>query len=299
MERPEVSAPLLSVIVVFYRMQREAPRTLHSLSTAYQLHATDYEYEVIAVENPSEQMLDAEQVKAFGENFRLLHMPEPSLSPAAAVNYGVSQAQGEYVMILVDGARIVSPGVLHYSMLATKLYENPFVATLGWHLGSKPQQESIHEGYNQQVEDKLLASIDWRDDGYRFFGISALAGSCKQGWLGQIAESNCFTLKKSTFEKMGGYSLAFATPGGGFVNPDFFQRAISDTAQQLVILLGEGSFHQTHGGAVSGHRSRELLVEMKAEYSEIRGHKFDCAEPVNPPLFLGTIPQSSKKYFFN
>ena len=37
----------LSVVVVFYNMRREADRTLHSLSRAYQQGIDDLDYEVI------------------------------------------------------------------------------------------------------------------------------------------------------------------------------------------------------------------------------------------------------------
>ena len=44
----------LSVVVVFYNMRREAARTLHSLSRAYQQGIDDLDYEVIVVENGSD-----------------------------------------------------------------------------------------------------------------------------------------------------------------------------------------------------------------------------------------------------
>ncbi len=44
----------LSVVVVFYNMRREAARTLHSLSRAYQQGIDELQYEVIVVENGSD-----------------------------------------------------------------------------------------------------------------------------------------------------------------------------------------------------------------------------------------------------
>ena len=51
--RPPITKDL-SVVVVFYNMQREAARTLHSLSRAYQQGIDDLDYEVIVVENGSD-----------------------------------------------------------------------------------------------------------------------------------------------------------------------------------------------------------------------------------------------------
>ena len=58
--------PALSVIVVVYRMRREAPRTLYTLSPEYQRRARPDSYEVVVVENPSDQMLSADEVTSLG-----------------------------------------------------------------------------------------------------------------------------------------------------------------------------------------------------------------------------------------
>ena len=52
----------LSVVVVFHDMAREAPRTLHSLSPAYQRDLVTADYEVIAIDNGSTRPLDAAMV---------------------------------------------------------------------------------------------------------------------------------------------------------------------------------------------------------------------------------------------
>ena len=66
----------LSVVVVFFNMRREAARTLHSLSRAYQEGIDDVSYEVIVVENGSsdDQKLGAAFVEGFGSEFRYLDL---------------------------------------------------------------------------------------------------------------------------------------------------------------------------------------------------------------------------------
>ena len=51
--------PAVSVVVVVYNMAREAPRTLYSLSAAYQRDISAEDYEVIVVDNGSTPAFDA------------------------------------------------------------------------------------------------------------------------------------------------------------------------------------------------------------------------------------------------
>ncbi len=88
----------LTVVVVFYNMRREAKRTLHALSRAYQEGIDDLDYEVIAVENGSapEQRLGTEFVRSFGPEFRYVDMGnDATTSPVPALNRGVAEAKGQ------------------------------------------------------------------------------------------------------------------------------------------------------------------------------------------------------------
>ena len=59
-------------------MKREAARTLHSLSRAYQRGVDGLDYEVVVVENGSapDQRLGAEYVQSFGSEFRYLDLAD-------------------------------------------------------------------------------------------------------------------------------------------------------------------------------------------------------------------------------
>ncbi len=284
----------LSVVVVTYRMRREAPRTLYSLSTAYQQGVSDNRYEVIVVENPSDEMLSAGTVQSFGPQFSYCTNPQPSLSPASAINLGARQALGRHLMLMIDGARILSPGVLGETLTALRLYDQPVVATLAWHLGPDNQARSIHKGYSRQVEDRLLADSGWESDGYRLFSISSLAGSCGNGWFFPITESSCLTMSREHYEALGGYSEEFQSPGGGLINLDFYARAVANPARPLVILLGEGSFHQVHGGVATNRSDDEPLRLFREEYQRIRGRPFTT--PHTTPIYFGPMPESAKPF---
>lgn len=284
--------PLLSIVVVVYDMAREAPRTLFSLSCQYQTGCREEEYEVIVVENGSPRPLGEELVRSFGVNFRYRYLESASSSPAAAVNVGRSMARGRYLGVMVDGARIASPGLVKHALMGMGIAPEPLVATLAWHLGPDLQFRSIKRGYDRQREDELLASIGWERNGYRLFQISTLAGSSRAGFFHPIAESNCFFLRTELFDRLGGYDERFVSRGGGLVNLDFYRRAAETEGVVTCHLLGEGTFHQIHGGVSTNVPERENVRrwhEFEAEYRSLRGEGF--RPPRVAPLVFGHLPK--------
>lgn len=278
----------LSVVVIFYNMRREARRTLYSLTKTYQQNSSGISYEVIAIDNGSTEPLGEDFVKSYGENFRYVYFDTSTPSPCKALNYGAQIAQGKLISLCIDGARILSPGILHYSMLASRLYENPFIYTLGMHIGFKPQPDLVEENYSQIDEDKLIASVDWEQDGYSLFDISSVALSSDKGYFSKLIESNCVTMRQSAYEKIGGFDERFTSAGGGLTNLDFFNRINENGDINSVMLLGEATFHQFHNGtATNVPRKNHPWGKMAEEYLIIRGKPF---EPhYRKPVYFGSI----------
>ena len=81
---PGETVPHLSVVVVVFNMAREAPRTLLSLSPAYQRDIAAGDYEIIVVDNGSEPPFDPAVLAPLGENFRLIQA-EPLESRTASL----------------------------------------------------------------------------------------------------------------------------------------------------------------------------------------------------------------------
>jgi len=188
--------------------------------------------------------------------------------------------------LLVDGARIASPGLLAHALLASRLAERPLIATLGWHLGPDTHMASGESGYDQAAEDSLLAESGWVQDGYRLFAISSLAGSSRRGWLGPLGESNALFMTRRMWDELGGADESFSLPGGGLANHDLYHRACELDRSRLIVLLGEGTFHQIHGGASTSRRVSRS--EARAEYERLRGHPY--SPPTKEPLYLGHMP---------
>jgi hypothetical protein len=284
----------LSIVVVVHDMPREAPRTLYSMSAAYQRGADPRDYEVVVVDNGSAEPLARDMVEGLGDNFRYFLLEDPPPSPAFAVNFGARQARGDFLAVAIDGARLFSPGMVRLALMALVAFPRPVITSLGFHLGSALQMESLAAGYDAEEEDRLLVGIDWPHDGYRLFEVSALAGSSRYGWFQPLSESNCLFLSRELFEELGGLDERFVEPGGGFVNLDFYYRSCGMPRSTLLMLLGEGTFHQVHGGIMSNATPSEgdrRLASYEAEHRRLRGRPFTL--PARRPILFGDVPPAA------
>ncbi len=284
----------VSVIVVAYNIPREIGRTLHSLSSAYQRDIAAEDYEVLVLDNGSAPPLDREFVASFGPNFRLIRIDNAAASPAAAVNRGLAESRGDVVGVLIDGARIVTPGLLFFARHAASLYQTSVVTTIGWYLGPDLQRISMQAGYDQSKEDALLNWIGWPADGYRLFEIAVFDESSIDGWFRPVAESNALFLRRESWRALGGLEERFKSPGGGLLNLDTYRRAVEMPGARQVILLGEATFHQLHGGVATNSPAEVFSVRMQGwieEHATIRESPWTYPKLTTPPTYLGILPR--------
>lgn len=291
-------APDLSVVVVFYEMRRESARTLHSLSRAYQRDLDGIRYEVVVVDNGSSepQRLDRSFVESFGAEFRLIDMgPDATPSPVTALNRGIMETSGDVVAVMIDGAHVLTPGVLSQALAAQRSYGPAVVAVQPFHLGPGQQGETMGTGYDQQAEDALLDQHGWPADGYALFDVSHFQGD--RDWLDGLWESNCLFVPRSILRQVGGFDEGFSTPGGGFANLDLYERVGAHPDTHLVTILGEGSFHQVHGGTTTNQADstfrRSRIATYAGEYSDLRGRPY--SGPEKEIHFVGAFRNESSK----
>lgn len=290
---------MLSVVVVFFGMRREAARTLRSLSRSYQEGVEGLDYEVIAVENGSapDQVLGGEFVGEFGPEFRYLDLGEDAApSPAHAMNRGIALARGEALALMIDGAHVLTPGVLRRGLDALSLHDPAVVATQRWYVGPGLQYEVAAAGYDQAYEDRLFERIGWPRDGYRLFEIGHFMGQDRD-WFDPLNETNCLFASRALVESEGGFDERFDVAGGGLVNLDLFERLVSAPGVTPATVLGEASFHQLHGGTMSNAADPEVraaqLEGYKAHYEVVRGKPF--RRPGKPMQFVGHMPAAAMR----
>jgi glycosyltransferase involved in cell wall biosynthesis len=288
--------PKLSVIVIVYDMPKQAMNTLHSLSSDYQLAVDADDYEIIVIENHSSNNLDEKEVTGLNGNFRYLLRKEPRPTPIYAVNHGISIARGENICLMIDGARLLTPRVIRYTLDAFIINPDAIVAIPGYHIGEKDQKFNSINLHNEASEEKLLEDINWRNQGYSIFDVSCFSGANSHGYFHPLLESNCLSCSKTSLLAYGGANEMFQSPGGGAVNLDLYRGLCLDPDKQLFVTPGEGSFHQYHGGVTTMQRDDldELLLQFREEYNTVRGEDYQAAR--REPTIIGAITKPALKY---
>ncbi|UDF31508.1 UNVERIFIED_ORG: glycosyltransferase [Roseateles sp. XES5] len=280
--------PRLSVVIVAYNMARELPRTIFTFSPQVQgIPAKDYE--VIVIDNGSTCDYDVDELRRVCPNLIFKRLENAPPYPTDALNYGVSISSGEFVCACIDGARMASPNLLKAGLDACRADRRIVAGALSYHLGQIPQNDSVRDGYNQQKEDVLLQTIDWRRDGYELFRISSFDPSSRFGLYNMPAETNALFVSRNKWDACGGLDPAFVCRGGGLANLDIWRRLCEDEENVIVLLLGEGTFHQFHGGTAT-NAVEDVWTEFHNEYIRIRG--FDYAVPIRSPLLKGKMHQA-------
>jgi hypothetical protein len=282
-----MSIPLLSIVVVVYDMPHQAWNTLQSLTSDYQRNVSDDQYEMIIVENNSSRTIPHNKIEKLPKNFHYILRQENGISPAKAINEALKVCRGDHVGLLIDGARMLSPRVVEYALQGLKI-RDAIVTVPGYYLTEYATQETAGEKILSH-EEKLLAKSNWRTNGYRLFDQACFSNGNRHGIFHPIMESNALFFSKHLLEKHGGVDENFNLKGGGSLNLHLYRLLCSNTDSPLVVLHGEGNFHQYHGGtSTTNDRTRDLLVvDFKRQLDEYWPGGFKSV--TREPYLLGSI----------
>lgn len=282
------SRPKLSIVLIVYKMADQAERTIRSLCPPYQLGVVASDYEVLVVENRSDWILGEQRATQFSNNVRYFLRDEKERTPVHAINFGAAKARGSHVAIMIDGARMVTPGIVRQALDVFRLAPNAAVSAPGYHIGHKLQQVAVNEGYSEDVEAQLLQTIKWPADGYKLFDIAVLSGSCQGGFFLANYESNFIGMSIKKWHALGGVDTRYNDFGGGNANLDLYKRLLESDNTPYYLLYAEGSFHQFHGGVTTGTLKEErtrIYKQLDDQDIALRGDKRQ--PPTAKPIFFG------------
>jgi cephalosporin hydroxylase len=131
-------------------------------------------------------------------------------------------------------------------------------------------------GYDQQFEDELFRQIEWPTDGYKLFDIGHFIG--ERDWFDGLWESNCIFVPRKLLEQYGAFDERYSMPGAGYANLEFYERLGATPGVNVVTMLGEGSFHQVHGGTttnvVDADERRRTITGFAEHFEELHGQTF-------------------------
>lgn len=283
--------PLLSVVVIVYDMPEQSYNTLLSLSADYQRNVSSHEYEVIVIENNSRNTLPADAIARLPPNFSYHLREETGVSPAPAINQALSISRGQYIGLLIDGARMLTPKVIQYALQGLKLAD-AIVAVPGYYL-STVATTSQNCADILLKEKKLLRDIDWINNGYRLFEKACFSNGNRHGYFHPLMECNALFFSKHAIDSLGGVDEAFNLKGGGSLNLHLYRLLNVNTKGPLVILPGEGNFHQFHGGtSTTNSADRKALVEtFKTQLDSYWPGGFKAV--TKEPYMLGSISREA------
>lgn len=287
---------MLSILVIVHNMPRQAGNTLYSLSARYQQNVAESDYEVIVVENRSANLLGEPFVTALGSNFRYFLREESGVSPAPAVNFALAQARGEFVGLVIDGARMLTPRVIEYALMAQRMSPQALVMVPGYHLGTQDQKEHVQAGHSEQLEISKLEELDWKNHGYRLFQFACFSSSNRRGYFQPMQECSALFCNTGTLRSLGGADERFDQPGGGSLNLHLYRQLGLLPGSLLFVLPGEGSFHQFHHGVTTTESEgrQALLASFQQRLDEIWHGEFRAL--TREPILLGSVTLWAQRF---
>ncbi|MCB1614886.1 MAG: glycosyltransferase family 2 protein [Pseudomonadales bacterium] len=290
----------LSVITVAYNMPRQALNTAYSLSINHQKNVDESDYEIILMENSSNNNIDPDELKKIGGNIKHMLRNEPSQSPTPAINEAFAIAESDYICFIIDAARMVTPRVIEYALMARAVSPASVFSVPSYNLGPCEHQDQELHGYDESVEQKLLDHINWKSNGYRLFDICNISEANQKGIFHPLLESNFLASSFHNFASIGFACPDFMLPGGGGINLHMFRSiATKKTTHYLFTAPGEGSFHQIHGG-ITTKQDPERVNTINHFRTQLESYWNGNFQPVSrEPVLLGAVGSHAQKFLYS
>jgi len=248
--------PLISIIIPF----KDKPELLDSCLNSILNRSTYTNFEIIGVSNNSEQELTHERMEHFKNLDERIKFVEKNIpfNFSAVCNYGVEQAQGEYIVLLNNDIEIISPDWLermlehaqrpHIGAVGGKLlYQDGRVQHAGVVVGMVGAAGHPHKFFPDE-------HIGYHGRLHMVYNVSAVTGAMmmvrldKYKEVGGLDEDNLaiayndIDLCLKLMDK--GYNNLF-TPHARATHHESISRGYEDTDEKMQRLVSEQSYFLT------------------------------------------------------
>ena len=204
--------------------------------------------------------------------------------------------RGTIIGLMIDGARMVTPNVINLALKAYKAFDKALVSVPGYHLGTEHHYNFTDHDKHLEKEITLLKDIHWQQNGYALFNQACFSEGNRRGYFHPFMESTLLFSRADEFHEIGGADERFSLLGGGSLNLHIYRSLGMRADSQLIVLPGEGNFHQYHGGVTTSHsiNREKLLTEFRDMIDKIWGGKFKSL--TNEPCLLGSIGTEARSF---
>jgi hypothetical protein len=176
--------PHVSIVVVLRASTEHGDDSLHSLSAHHQRHVESEDYEIVIVEEGPLPAFGRERATAHGDNVRHFHAPE-----GASLDFLLERTRASLVGFVGVGPHLVTPRLVEHLLHAKKVSECPAVFVPEYRIG----------GGEKETAAALLATVDWRRNGYALFDIGGFRDDAYGGFFGTTAATNTVFLSKEAW----------------------------------------------------------------------------------------------------
>jgi hypothetical protein len=170
---------------------------------------------------------------------------------------------------------------------------DPVIVVPGYHLGRSMQHEVEDTATLLADQQRFLADVAWRQNGYRLFEWACFSPANRHGFLHPFMESNVFFCRRQTFIDIDGCDRRFQYPGGGAINLHLLRKLGLHADRPLIVLAGEGTFHQYHGGVTTSGQTEDhagRVAQFRTQLQDIWQQGFRALR--REPVLLGQVPEA-------
>jgi hypothetical protein len=262
----------ISLLLPFGGDARLADDALQALSTRMQKNCSDSDYELVAVEWESADLLGEERATRHGTNVRYFRH-DRAIDAWECARLSLARTSAPFVGLVAGAIPLLTPRVLEHALLARKVDPDPLVVVPSYRLhatrqdspwGIPPDPAAGPETRNGEADAAR---------GYRLFEFASFASPFEHGFLAPFDDVNCLFVRRESLES--------ALEGGSDEGLPLVGRLAERPQSKLVILAGEGAF-TTENDPVA--RERPAAPKL--------------AVPTREPLVLGVVPGDAQRFLF-